>query len=1327
MNELEALLAGGLGGADATQLWSQGIGAAPPSAAPPETPSWFRGFMGSAVQSIPELVGRPDWGAALSGVSPEQVETWRTGNPLSSFASQVLPAVLPYGLAARGGAALASRVAPAAWEALGPTSAAGIARPIATAWKRGAVELLPFEVARVATAAAIGDVGSLDDVALSAGLDIATLPVLPAAWKAIQMLRPEEKSALRELGSRIPGLGPDQPNQTRLSTVYDMLSKGNKDLEKILTDAQDQLELGIRKHRAATPLEDLEYGDKKALEKFFKSGVKKGEDGAETSATRLLYQAEADGYPNPKAWQDEISPLALPKDWLAYSELPRVTEAKTAAKAAGFEKDIQGNMSPTVRGWYMTKETDTGLYVMAKKVAGAVDKTAEGDKWFTVKTSRPDRFLGEDVVGLRTDRAVKFSQRIKMAEDRAVLEKFKDQLQGSVVGMGRAFDKAIPLEKVRAFSNDNYKRAIQFLDTIRPGAGEALSRAGSDLGDAMALAKRFVAPAMAQFRKTPMAESVRLRGQARFDSAEAQANALLYGQHKADDWARPIAKLAATKFNPDGMLKVFEGIKDEDMKLVTKLLNDEVPVAKLGEALRGLTDDTVQHTRVENFLKTLHDLDSKINQRVTMTENLYNEPKTDWMEGHYGINHTWVGSLRRKIVDEKGALIAVASGRNTLEVDANAKKLQQIFGGSIRPERLVGQEADDALVKELMANRRRAGVSIRMGLKPGEMSNEREGVRGFLGDVEPLTKKELFDILANNVKRKFHYQAELSVKHDLTPDILESYSRYGKEVGDQLVMRLNQMAGRKGALDRATNEAVTRVLGKHLGNNAADKLVGTYNRVEGMLTLMAGNLAHAGLQGLSFIQTVLPKVAMFRGAPPARWGEIMGIMPEFGPNGDVIGTISALDPVRMTSKAIAGLVRPDAGQRAALARAANDAVIAPRFLEEFVGQKSIFGSSVRDAALSGNNPVTKFLLKLAEYPAAKMEELSRAHAFLTGDMLAKKLAPEASQEWHYQFAKQFTFRTMYQYSAADKPRMFAGPLGGAFGLFKNWMFHNVADWSQYAGEAFLRNNWQPLLWAAGGQVALAGGASLPLVGLANGAYKMFNNSSAMQDLYENFGSNRWTDAAYFGLPAFLGVSLQGNASGPFSNPVRDINYLFNAAILDRAKKVSQLVGYVSQQHGLGYNPFESDRTWDLASYALGPRILYKSMAQVEDGALKAIRNGAPIIEGITYPETLMNAVGLTPLKIAKAYELSEELWANREKARAQSSRLGEAFAQALGRGDQRTMNFVVGTAVAHGYDVSSVLRSATARLRDQALPAIPYDFRKDPMAWKGLEALGLGG
>lgn len=1304
-------------------------GAPPPNPGVAQTPmGWLPGFAASAVQSVPELIGKPTWGQAITGVPAEQVEQWRAENPWSSLASQIVGPVPVYGAAMKAGAAIAARAAPALWESLGATSAAGLARPVITAWQREAVALTPFEAARVAAAAAVGDTGELDNVALSAGLDLALIPVIPGAWKAFNVLRgSDETSATRALRNSVPEITRDSPLQLQLAKAIDLRAGAAPvELHKILDDGINALELQIRSADAKEPLGELVgTGDASALRKFFKAGVKKGEGEAEVGTVRKLYQAVSGGYDSPKAWQDEIAPLALPKDWLAYSEFPRVVEAKTAAKAAGYAKDFEENLLPMPKGWYMRGELDTGLYVMAKKVVGSIDETGPGDKWFVVKTSQPSKLIGEDLVSIRNDRAVKFSQKVKAAEDREVMQTFQDDLQGSVVHAGRSFDNSIPLEKVRDLPANNLQRAVKLFDAWLPGTAKAANAMHADLRDAFTLAKRFVSPAMAQFRKTPMAESTRLRAQARFDAAEAQKNAILFGTEGLKDWERPLARVFATSYEPGGLAKVFQGITSDDMKIVTKLLNEEVPVSDIAKALAAVTEDAGTRARIQKLFETLDKLDQKLNRQVNFTEKLYREPETQWLANHYGVNHTWTGSLRRRITDEAGTLIAVASGRNPVELEANAKALQARFGGKIGKERLSGDEHDDALARELFANKKLAEDRLKLGGKPLTFTEERLGIRGYVGDIQPLTKQELFDILQRNITKKFRYQAELSVKHDLTPDLLESYSRYGKEVGDQLVTRINQQAGRKGAFDQATNKAVTRVLGKFLGTNSADKLVGAYNQAEFTLSLLAFNMAHPALQAMTFVQTVLPKVAMFRGAPPGRWGEIMGIMPEVSADGRVTGMVSTLDPILLTAKAMKGLVKPSNTESKMLARAASDGVIAPKFLEEFIGQKSLFGESVKEAALSGSNPVLKYLKKWSEFPATKMEELSRTHAFLTGHNLASRLAPDASDEWRYQFAKQFTFRTMYQYSAADRPKLFAGPLGGLYGLFKNWMFHNIADWGNYAGEAFLRNNWAPLLWALGGQTALGGIASVPLIGLANGAHKIFSDQSAMQGLYENFGSNRATDAAYFGLPALFGVSLQANASGPFSNPTRDINYMFNAAVVDRAAKVGKFLGYVGDQQGLGSNPFESDRTWDLAAYALGPRLLYKGLAQVEDGALKAIRNGQPIIEGITFPEAVINAVGFTPMRIAKAYELSEELWANRERARAQTSRLAEAFAQGVTRGDEKVMNFVVGTAIAHGYDLAGIMRGASNRLANQTQTILPYEFRKDELAWKGLQVLGV--
>ena len=83
-----------------------------------------------------------------------------------------------------------------------------------------------------------------------------------------------------------------------------------------------------------------------------------------------------------------------------------------------------------------------------------------------------------------------------------------------------------------------------------------------------------------------------------------------------------------------------------------------------------------------------------------------------------------------------------------------------------------------------------------------------------------------------------------------------------------------------------------------------------------------------------------------------------------------------------------------------------------------------------------------------------------------------------------QFAKKFTERTNYLYGQADRAGIMTGPVGGTFGLFKNWMMHYVGNMAEYAGEGFKRNNWTPLLWQQASTFGIGGFAATPLYPLA---------------------------------------------------------------------------------------------------------------------------------------------------------------------------------------------------------------------------------------------------
>lgn len=231
----------------------------------------------------------------------------------------------------------------------------------------------------------------------------------------------------------------------------------------------------------------------------------------------------------------------------------------------------------------------------------------------------------------------------------------------------------------------------------------------------------------------------------------------------------------------------------------------------------------------------------------------------------------------------------------------------------------------------------------------------------------------------------------------------------------------------------------------------------------------------------------------------------------------------------------------------------------------------------------------------------------------------------------------------------------------------------------------------------------------------------------MQTLYEGVGDTRTGDALYFGLPALLGISMQGSASAPFNDPIRDITFMANVAALDRVQKIGKLGGEAWNEWARGgNNPLGSDRFWDLAAYALGPRTAYKAFAQVEEGALRSIRNGRPIIEGISDLEAGLNMVGLTPTKIARAWEVSDSLWNDQEKRRARTSAYADVYFQAMQRGDGPTMTNTITRAVEQGVDISAVIQGALQRQRDMLLPQMPFDYLRTPEG-RGMDRLRATG
>jgi hypothetical protein len=1285
---------------------------------------------------------------SLIGDKPgEEVQQWQAENPWSSLGTALVGSTPYYAAGAGLGGAALRAVAPGVGRAIGVGSSFAGRAPTMAAAARTAVELVPFEAARLAGAAAFAEnPEGLTETALSAGLDLATAGVFGAG---AQFLRTMKRPVVADPGDRIKEIWPDfdptlsaQEQIQRLRTLRTNTPEESKELLSRIDDAMVDRMNVVRWEGTSEKNYVKDFvggGDAKEIRRFFKTQVT-DKEGASIHRRRFMTR-DTGGFKSETDWINAWKETGLPEEAFGYVQFPRHISFGKEAGAQDFQKSIANSLLPMPEGWWMRQEADSGLYVMAKKVAGGGDIPTPADKWVLLKTSEPNKLIGKDVVTGAANKAAVFMTKVQQRLDTAAVAELLKQTPDALVGVDQAFTTAIPKQKYTQTIHPLADRAREMLPQDWQNASREVQ---AQLGDAWTWAKGLVAPAQAQFRKAPQAEYVRLRAQNLYTGADAKANMALYG----DQWSDPSGNLykgIIGKRKVGGLKGAVDALDEKDMPLLTGIINNRLGLDEAEQLLAGA--DAGQKLRILNFLKAADDSQARMMGEVIGTQKLTGKTPVELLPGHYGVPHTWRGDRRMRVEDELGRTIGYGAGRTDQEAIDEARALIQRVGKG----RLAWKQAQTAdSTEDLMRaeavgrmQRKQSPLFDKLGSKAPLTHLERQEMLGWIGESKPFTKDELFDVMRAHYQRQYKYVADMLVRKNLAADVIESGRLYGREVFDQLNYRLAKMSGAKGTFDKATNELSDRLFAPALGRNSADKIAGTFNQIEFSLALLAGNLAFPVMNALTFVQTVLPKIALTLRTPPERLHEFMHFTPAFDKAGRPSGVMSIFEPWKLAKAGFRSLRKPTDEERLIFQRGAREGVVAPRYVEEFLGEKSRIAANLGEV-VRGKAPVTRLLRAISEWPAAKTEEFSRAHALMTGYHLGKRMfglgdnLSQKDNELLYQWAKQFAFRTMYQYSTADRAKIFNGPLGGMAGLFKNWMFHNVADLGTYAGEAFKHGNVMPLMWALGGTGAIAGVGGLPLFELMNAATKVATDKNLMQHIYEGWDPPEGNvgnpaDALYYGLPGLLGISLQSSAAGPFNNPIKDVNFLFNIAVLERARKIGQFFGDTYQQWEAGNNPLESDRTADLALYAFAPRTLYKAFAQVEDGALKSIRNGRPIVdvEGLKVAgidtNWLTNTFGFTPTKIARAYELSEEFHSDQQKMRDLTTQYGEAYARAWEQGDQEAMTFVLGRALASGADVSRVMKSAVTRIQDQRRAMLETEFRTLPTAYSRMQALGLGG
>ena len=1257
-----------------------------------DTP-WLQGFAQSAVESIPELFGFNPSGDTLK---------WRRENPIAGVTSSLLGSTVPY--AGWAGASRKIGVIDDVIRGIGNAEKA----PFLTGAVREMARFAPLEAARIGVNAVAGDMPTGEMVG-SAALNTALGGALGGAFGTFAAGGPRAKS-LTDITPFVKQL--DAPYQLQMRDLRQAMAEGRAKSPEEVSRIQAVLNDYSAKVRTETAgmgrsyVNDLrtDGGSSKGVypEAVRKENIrnlnrlfKPGDDNIQRQMFAVT--AAKTGFATVDERKAAQSLFALPEDFDQYTQFPRYITAKNDKAARQVHETFTRSLDSIGHNTWIGREGDEGLAIIAKKV-GDPAKPSAADKWVVFKTDTPALFVPE---GEKWAKKV-IGRTAWMAESR--------KPPPSDLEIPNVLEKLVndtPMNNYLAVAAKQGKPAeiVESLIT-RAGLKNVVGEGAQAVENARGFLREYLAPAMFQFQHSPRANYLWGMSRAAFDFAERRAESILHGDIKlkgnsiwAQIWKQPEYE--------GGLLSNVDNIfaNPKNLEDLTRIWRDQTPLDEV--AKMGVSDE------LYGFLKQLDTVDKREVAQIQGIQKWAGASERFMpTAGHYMLSRTWKGNHRVVVADEAGRPVYMASGHTRRqaieEADAVVAKAKA-EGMEVKalPATLAGRVDDLALAAKIRVNSPtyKTLSSLSQQLRMDEARRpatfkKRIDMKGYTGQEGNLTVDDIREILTANVQQRNKYLAELTVKARLADD-------YGKLAAEnpntykQLMQRLDDLSGKPGPLAQIQNQVVDKALGGILGPNSATKIVRTANTLMMNFQLGMGNVAHPILNAMTFFQTTLPHMAFILSATPARLGRYYSEFPFAGSDGTIRGSASALDMFKIMRASFREMGKPDATLNAHFAQAAKEGVWDPRLVEEYVGESKKAVTDLR-SALKGPEGFVGWLKAVSEFMPGQSEKFARGHTFVTGHIMGRDLLGLEGDQL-YRFAKQFTNNTMYLYGTADRARIMTTPLGSMWGLFKNWQAHYIASMMEYTGEAFFRGNWKPFMWMMGGTSVVGGVAATPLYTIADAASRMLTDKSLMVHAYDQFGradkGDEFTsDALIYGLPSFLGISLQGSSTLPGADPVRDASMLFSFVHYNRAAALGRAVGTsIDTWSVTGQHPMRDPNVRDQFIQALAPKSLARVASMVGEEGMRSLNTGYPVMDKMSLADKMLYGMGMNPVEVDRRYAANAEMWARQDKVKEQTTTYGRLVANAWDNKDYKRATQLLRNATAEGLDISSVTKSAKAR------------------------------
>lgn len=1282
-----------------------------------DTP-WLQGFAQSAVESIPELFGHS---------ASADTMNWRRENPIAGVTSELLGTTVPYV-----GWYGASKKIPAlekTIQGIGNLERA----PFLTSAAREIARFAPLEAARVGVAGATGDM-PVGDVASSAAFNLVAGGVVGGAFGMFTSGGPRTKSLL-DIVPAVKNL--DDPYQLQMREMRGALAAGQITDPEYVKRVQAVLGEYSSRIRTERPVAGQNYLEDLATEKFSgATGIypearkkddirrlnrlfKPGNDGI----VRKMFATTASesGFKNLDERRAAQDLFGLPENFEEFVQYPRYITSAGKTKG-GVDKgaklvheSITRSLDSVGHNTWIGREGREGLAVVAKKV-GEPGKASTKDKWVIFKTDTPGLFVPEGEAW-----AKKVIGRSAWMNEKKVVAPAGLEIPNVLENILK--DTPMQNYLAEAAPKGRLTRGTDFIESMleKKGYGNVVGEAKGAVTNARNFLREYLAPSSFQFMPNPRANYLWGMSRATFDHANFRAESILHGD-LALKGKNVWAQIWKTPEYSNGLLSNIDEILDKP-----KNLEDLSRIWQEGRTLdeaagMGVSDE------LYSWLKQLDSVDKK---EVAQIQGIQKWAGSDDlfqpMANHYMLSRTWKGNHRVVINDEAGQAVWMASGHTRRQAIEEANDIVAQAQGrgmtlKAQPATLAGRTDDLALAQRVkvgsaehktISSMRREAMSETYDPKTFK---KRTDMGGYTGQSSNLTKDDVREILTANVTQRQKYLAELTVKARLADEFgklaVEDSSMYR-----QLLQRLDDLSGKPGPLAQIQNQLTDKILGGVLGPNSATKIVRTANTLMMNFQLGMGNAAFPILNALTFMQTTLPHVAFLMTAAPQRVARYYSEFPMAGSDRLIKGSASVLDMFKLMRGSFREMGNPDAQLLSHFTQAAKEGVTDPRLVEEYVGASKKAVTDLR-SALSGPEGFVGWLKAVSEFMPGQSEKLARGHTFVTGHIIGRDMMGLEGDKL-YRFAKQFTNNTMYLYSTADRARIMTTPLGSAFGLFKNWQAHFIASMMEYTGEAFFRGNWKPFTWMMGGASVVGGVAATPLYLIADQASRMLSDKPLMNHIYDNFGrvdkgDSAFSDAIMYGLPAFLGLSLQGSSTLPGSDPANDAGMMFSFVHMNRAMALGRAVGTTIDNWGAqGVHPVADATARDQFIQALAPKTIARVAQMVGEEGMRSLNTGNPVLDKMSLGEKMMYASGMNPVSVDRTYAVHSEMYAKQEAMKEKVTTYGRLVANAWDNKDYRRATELIKNGMAEGVDISSITKSAKARQEKRSEDIIDRSFKPE--------------